>query len=326
MKCVSCGSSDIQSKVCTYCGAAVEVSSISALRALPADATNAFRADLNSSKLNDLSHDELLKVLLTQVIVLLERKQWADALSFSDASRNKFPQVTAFAQYYLVASIAGNFLRKQSLDQVRDSVHLLINSNAVDADNTNLNGYLVACVNVAWCVPNKLKFFDAPSWEVDEEVIAISQFFSGDGLSQADLIFEDDGSPRKNVDPKLIVKTDRINGIIYASDEKIQSALTAEEIESLTELREKIKTDIKSTHQQYMISVLDLVEERGEKYRAEFVEQSSGEDSFYETLGIALRRGFGPTFGGGVAKSVWRKIHGILEDEQKQLKAVTKFL
>ena len=326
MKCVSCGSSEIKGKVCTYCGAAVEVSSITALRALPADAINAFRADLNSSRLNDLSHDELLKVLLTQVVVLLERKQWSDALSFSDSSRNKFPDVTAFAQYYLVASIAGNFLRKQSLDQVRDNVHLLINSTAIDRDKANLNGYLINCVNVSWCVPNRLKFFDSPGWEVDEEVIAISQFFSGDGLSQSNLIFEDDGSPKKNIDPKLIAKTDRINGIISASDEKIRSLLAAEGLESLTELKAKIKTDIKLKHQHYMCGVLDIAEDRDSKYLDEFVNKSIGEDSFYESLHLALRQGFGPTFGGGVAKSVWREIHSVLESEQKQLKSVIKFL
>ena len=326
MKCVSCGSSEIKGKVCTYCGAAVEVSSITALRALPADAINAFRADPNSSRLNDLSHDELLKVLLTQVVVLLERKQWSDALSFSDSSRNKFPDVTAFTQYYLVASIAGNFLRKQSLDQVRDNVHLLINSTAIDRDKANLNGYLIDCVNVSWCVPNKLKFFDSAGWEVDEEVIAISQFFSGDGLSQSNLIFEDDGSPKKNIDPKLIAKTDRINGIISASDAKIRSLLAAEGLESLTELKEKIKTDIKLKHQHYMCGVLDIAEDRDSKYLEEFVNKTIGEDSFYESLHLALRKGFGPAFGGGVAKSVWREIHSVLESEQKQLKSVIKFL
>ncbi len=326
MKCVSCGSSEIRGKVCTYCGAAVEVSSISALRALPSDAINAFRTDLSSSRLNDLSHDELLKVLLTQVVVLLERKQWADALSFSDSSRNKFPNVTAFAQYYLVASIAGNFLRKQSLDQVRDSVHLLINSTAIDTDKANLNGYLIDCVNVSWCVPNKLKFFNSPGWEVDEEVIAISQFFSSDGLSQSNLIFEDDGSPKKNLDPKLIAKTDRITGIISASDEKIRSLLAAERLESLKDLKEKIKSDITPKHQPYMCAVLDIAEDRDPKYLNEFVYKTIGDDSFYESLRLALRQGFGPTFGGGVAKSVWREIHGVLESEQKQLKSVTKFL
>jgi hypothetical protein len=326
MKCVSCGSSNIERKVCTYCGAPIQVSSVSALRALPEQSVNAFRTDLNPAHLNDLPNDEMSMILLTQIVVLLERRQWTDALNCSESSRNKFPQMTSFAQYYLVASIAGNFLRKQSLDQVKEVVQLLVRSNDHDTEHSNLNGYLVECVNAFWCDPNKIKFFDAPSWESDEEVIAISQFFSGDRLSGANLIFEEDGSVSQKINPREVAKYDRITEIISQNNEQITMLLSAEGFESLSDLKEKIKTEIKSKYHQKMFAVIDLSEERSTRYVDELVHNVTSVDSFYESISKVLSGIQVPLFGGGVAKTVLMEIHKVIEKEQQQLKSVTRFL
>lgn len=331
MKCLSCGSNDIVKKVCEYCGAVVQASSISSLRALPKDALSAFHSEFSESKLGQIPHDEQISATLTQVLVLLERKQWSDALAVAETARRKMPDVVSFVQYSLVASVAGNFLKRKSLDEVREATNLLVGAGALTPESSNLNGYVISCINAMWCGPNRLKEFVVPAWEADDEVVAVSQFFSNEHLAKASLLFDEDGSVKEPVDEKLVARRARIQAIIKESDSSIEALLRKHEFSSIESLIEGVERLIKKPQKaRGMIELLVMIGRRNSGYLDGGANGAAdvGDGTFDSEWDAAIATGARsiPFFGGGAAKAAFFEIYKVVEAERKKVKALATFL
>ena len=316
MICLSCGSNGIRGKTCSYCGAAVDVSSIFALRSLPTAAVNAFRSDLAESKLTEISSEDQVSAMLTQVLVLLEKNQWRDAMVIAEKARERHRDVVCFAQYSLIAAVAGNFLRQKALDDIHATALLLVNARDSTNQFSNLNGYVVSCINETWCAPNKIKYFDAPKWEVDDEVIAVSQFFYNPRLSKASLLFNRDGSSKEFLDEAAIAKRERIEEIVKSGDYEIAALVSKHRFTSFEALVQGIEKQVKKPEKaRGMIDVLLKVEGR----KSGYLEDSQ---PFMSDLGVAISKGrqSTPFFGGGAAKQAFIEICKVLEAELKKVR------
>jgi hypothetical protein len=330
MKCFSCGSSDIENRVCTYCGAAVSVSSISALRLLPDSASSAFRVDLSGSKLDQYSPSETIEILLTQIIVLLERRQWLDAVEASDLARRKFPDVVAFTQYGLVAAVAGDILKRQSLEQIREAMLLLIKSQDIPEEASNLNGYITECVNTIWCIPNRIRPFRVSEWEADDEIVAVAKFFCADALGQANLLFDHTGAVKDTVDPNLKARMDAVTAINDATDEAIETVLSSYGFQDASALKSAIEGSVKHKFIAGMSAVLDLIPTRREFYVSQIQgggpDQESPDSAYVEFSMTLTRRGISPTFHGGAPKRAYNEIWWLLMKEEKSVLSALRFV
>lgn len=327
MRCISCGSSDINTSTCNYCGAVVSVNSISSLRKMSPTAIAAFKPNLTEGGINDLPHDEMASALATQTLVLLERKQWSDALEFSSTCRKKIPHAIFFTQYYIVAALAGNFLKNQSLDTVREHVRVLMVSPGDNSEEKSLTWYLISCVNAAWCDPNKIKHFSVSDWTATDEVISVSQYFTDNKLAKARLLFDESGNPNYNLSDREARIKDKLDEIMDKSDQNINEILSASNLSSIEDLKINLKESISNKRRvDAMVRVLDLYQQRRDHYLDQLVLGMVTEVSFKATMEEALRVGISPFFGGGDSKSAYDKIWKILRKEINIINAGGTFL
>ena len=141
------------------------------------------------------------------------------------------------------------------------------------------------------------------------------------------MLFDDDGSVKPSVDPRTVAKKNRIQSIISDNDGQIKLVLEQNGFESLSDLKERIRSDI-SNHkkQRGMIEVVEYAMDRSDRYVDDMVHGIESDIPFFDLMNRALMNGSTPLFGGGKTKNVYSRIWVILNDEQKKLKAVTTFL
>jgi hypothetical protein len=274
LKCISCGSTNIVTSTCSYCGAIVSVASPNAVKAFNKEALAAFKPKSNYEDQMDLTADELSSARITNILVLLERKQWSDALKLSELCRSKMPDRIEILHYYLVSAIAGNFLSKIGTDTIRELVFSIIEFSRTGVSRSNLNGYLVACLNAAWCTPARIRLFEVPNWQSDDAIVAISSYFKDEHLLKASLLFNPDGSLITYVTSSMLSRAKRvadlhgrITDLVVEGDSRITDILNKYAIGSLFELRDRLKIEIKNSKKNASwMALIDFISSRRSKY------------------------------------------------------------
>lgn len=326
---MSCGSSDISEEICTYCGAVVVAKSLADLNKVDQSSLNLFKVNSDTSSLDNLTHDDMSSAFLTQILVMLKRGQWNDAIAISSKARLKIPQAIEFMEYHLVSLIAGNELRHLNLNEVRDIVSTLHKVDAKNERGKNLCGYLINCVNIIWSEPNKLRFFEHEAWESDDEVTAVSQFFDDERLIRAGLIFEEPGKAKVVILPKHVKLKEKIFTIVKQTDEEIQEMYKVYKIEQ-DQLLELINKEQNQVTIDAILELFNSLENRSEKYFLEATGQDSGSDpdSPFSTLqrAILAKVPTVPMFGGKLSSKFVGRIRYKIEDEQKLIEKSSTFL
>ena len=266
---------------------------------------------------------------LTQILVMLKRGQWNDAIAISSKARLKIPQAIEFMEYHLVSLIAGNELRHLNLNEVRDIVSTLHKVDAKNERGKNLCGYLINCVNIIWSEPNKLRFFEHEAWESDDEVTAVSQFFDDERLVRAGLIFEETGKAKVVILPKHVKLREKIVTIVKQTDQEIQEIYKKHKIEQV-QLLELINKEQNQVTIDAIRDFVNSLENRSEKYFLEATGQDSDSDPngpFSKAqMAILSQVPTVPMFGGKTSSKVIGQIRNKIENERKLIEQSSTFL